>query len=253
MNRHKKPAIFGDGTNTTREAIDMNFPIIQQNQDLVQAVSARDLHEFLNSGERFSRWFDRQLQFGFELDSDYIERTFMHATTNKEMQDYFISINMAKEVSMIQRSDEGRQVRKYFIECERKAMQSSTAPTLPDFTNPALAARAWADEVEAKMVAQEQLAIAAPKTAMYDAIIESDHLLAISDVAKHLGLSPQSLNSWLIDQGVYDKRRLPQKIFKTAFIDSGFGEMKLTDGGHTQPKITQLGQSWIVHNFNKWS
>lgn len=124
---------------------------------------------------------------------------------------------------------------------------------LPDFTNPALAARAWADEVEAKMIAQEQLAIAAPKTAMYDAIIESDHLLTISDVAKHLGLSPQALNSWLIDQGVYDKRRLPQKIFKTAFIDSGFGEMKLTDGGHTQPKITQLGQSWIVHNFNKWS
>lgn len=89
-----------------------------------KAVSARELHAFLGCTERFANWFERQLQFGFDENSDYVGCKTFNALANQELQDYAISIDMAKEVSMLQRSEKGKQARKYFLECERVANES---------------------------------------------------------------------------------------------------------------------------------
>ena len=108
----------------------MKFPIVQQHKDLQQAVSARELHDFLEMTERFSSWFDRMLAYGFSESSDF-EKCKTFNASNRELEDYFVSIDMAKEISMIQRSDKGKQARQYFLECERKLKEQSVTPAIP--------------------------------------------------------------------------------------------------------------------------
>ena len=94
-----------------------------------QLVSARELHEklILEEGktERFSQWFNRHLQYGFEENVDYVVCKKIYAANQyggeKELIDYAITIDMAKEICMLQKSDKGREFRKYFIECEKIA------------------------------------------------------------------------------------------------------------------------------------
>ena len=93
---------------------------ITTNEEGKQLVSARELHEFLEVTERFSNWFNRQLQYGFVENVDFTSVKSLTVVNNgakKELQDYAITIDMAKEISMIQRTE---QARRYFIKCEEK-------------------------------------------------------------------------------------------------------------------------------------
>lgn len=94
------------------------------NEEGKQLVSARELHEFLEIGTRFNDWFSRMVEYGFAQDVDY-EKIINEVCTQKrvrtyEQVDYAISLDMAKEISMIQRSEKGKQARLYFIECEKQ-------------------------------------------------------------------------------------------------------------------------------------
>ena len=87
-------------------------------------VSARELHEFLEIETRFNDWFKRMISYGFEENSDFRLVTQKRATNNPKNPittyiDYEITIDMAKELSMIQRSEKGKQARQYFIQCEK--------------------------------------------------------------------------------------------------------------------------------------
>ena len=100
---------------------------ITTNEEGKQLVSARELHEklILEEGkeERFSQWFKRHLQYGFEENIDFTSVKIFTVVNNgakRELQDYAITIDMAKEICMLQKSDKGREFRKYFIECEKK-------------------------------------------------------------------------------------------------------------------------------------
>lgn len=98
----------------------MNELIKITEKDGQQLVSARELHEFLEVSERFSNWFNRQLQYGFVEGEDFTGCKVFNALAKQELQDYAITISMAKEISMIQRTEKGKQARKYFINCEKK-------------------------------------------------------------------------------------------------------------------------------------
>lgn len=103
----------------------MQFQIIprQVNGDTVQTVNARELHKFLESRQDFSTWIKSRVeQYGFEENVDYLIHKFMEQLPSgaKQKIDYHITIDMAKELAMVERNDKGREVRKYFIECERK-------------------------------------------------------------------------------------------------------------------------------------
>ena len=103
------------------------IPISENNGK--QAVSARDLYNFLGCTERFQSWFERQLQYGFAENTDYVGCKVFNALANQELQDYAMTIDMAKEVSMIQRSEKGKEARTYFIACEKKLKEQQKPMT----------------------------------------------------------------------------------------------------------------------------
>lgn len=99
------------------------IPILTKNGE--NAVSARDLHSFLDSKERFSSWFNRQLQYGFREGSDFVGCETFNALANQNLQDYVISLDMAKEISMIQKTEQGKKARQYFIEVDKQQRNQS--------------------------------------------------------------------------------------------------------------------------------
>lgn len=89
----------------------------------IETVNARELHSFLESRQNFSDWIKNRIeQYGFVDGADYLLHKFMAQLPSgaKQKIDYHISIDMAKELAMVERSDKGREARRYFIECERK-------------------------------------------------------------------------------------------------------------------------------------
>jgi len=217
----------------------MQFPIIQQNTDLQQAVSARELYSFLAPTERFASWFDRQLQYGFTDGKDYLGCEVFNTLANQTLTDFFVSIDMAKEISMIQRSDKGRQARQYFIECERRARQ----PAIPQSFSEALL-------LAGKL--QQQIEQDAPKVAHYDAVADRKTLLNATQVAQSVGIkSAQALNKRLSQVGVYNANCKRGKAFQAWFIQRGLGEMKQGDTGHMQPLFTTKGQMWVYELLSK--
>ncbi|WP_375616724.1 antA/AntB antirepressor family protein [Bartonella sp. AP58NXGY] len=102
-------------------------------QETVQTVNARELHAFLEIGKDFSTWIkDRIHQYKFEEGSDFIKTQDLRSPklgTAKSRAvtaiDYHLTLDMAKELSMVERNEKGRQARRYFIECEKKLKSQS--------------------------------------------------------------------------------------------------------------------------------
>ena len=80
-------------------------------------VSARELHKFLEVGQDFTNWIKRMINYGFELNQDFTVAKISEGKVTKH--EYIISLDMAKEISMIQRTKKGKQARQYFIQCEK--------------------------------------------------------------------------------------------------------------------------------------
>lgn len=87
-------------------------------------VNARDLHEFLGVETRFDKWIQRRIEeYGFTQVIDFIESPKManRGFWQAESKDYLISLDMAKELCMVERNEKGREARRYFIEMEKQA------------------------------------------------------------------------------------------------------------------------------------
>ena len=86
----------------------------------VQLANASDLHSFLEVKSNFRDWIKNRItDYGFIQDEDYI---IVHERTNgRPRKEYHITLDMGKELAMVERNEKGRQIRKYFIECERRA------------------------------------------------------------------------------------------------------------------------------------
>ncbi|MFZ7136729.1 antA/AntB antirepressor family protein [Avibacterium avium] len=97
----------------------------------VQLCNARELHQFVESKQQYSHWIkDRISDYGFVQDEDYIIVT--QRTNGRPRKEYHITLDMGKELAMVERNEKGRQVRKYFIECERKALQQPKQLASPE-------------------------------------------------------------------------------------------------------------------------
>ena len=155
------------------------------NGEAIQTVSARELHEFLEVKSRFNDWINNRIEeYEFIENQDFVTFT-KNLVKGRPSIEYHISLDMAKELSMVERNDKGKQARLYFIECERKA---KSAPMLPQTFSEAL--RLAAD-------LQDQLALAAPKAAALDRISQADGDLCLTDAAKTLGMKRTELFDWL--------------------------------------------------------
>lgn len=93
-----------------------------------QAVMGRDLHTFLEVSERYTQWFDRMEEYGFTAGQDFIREN-GKSTGGRPRQDHIISLDMAKEIAMIQRTEKGKQARQYFIEVEKRHRQAQPVMT----------------------------------------------------------------------------------------------------------------------------
>ena len=102
----------------------MNNEIITINEkDGIKTVSARELHKKLEVKTQYRDWIKRMIEYGFEENKDYVTVAQKKATAQGNesvFKEHYISLDMAKEICMIQRSEIGRKVRQYFIECEKK-------------------------------------------------------------------------------------------------------------------------------------
>lgn len=111
---------------------------IKTNENGEQLVSGRELHEFLEVGTKYTQWFDEMTKYGFVENVDY--STLNELSEKKEgsrfvkrtIINHAMTLDMAKEISMIQRTEKGKQARLYFIEVEKqyKLDTSSLSPEL---------------------------------------------------------------------------------------------------------------------------
>ena len=130
-----------------------------------------------------------------------------------------------------------------------KELEAKQSILLPNFTDPAAAANAWAAEFKAKQHAEAQLSIAAPKVEYYEKVVERDHLLNATQVSQKLGMSAMKMNACLDGLAVYSKNVKRSRTFQQWFIDKGYGELKQTEAGYPQAMFTLAGEAWIVQKF----
>ncbi|EEC7264525.1 phage antirepressor Ant [Escherichia coli] len=99
-------------------------------------VNARDLHGFLEVGKDFSNWIRAKLnEYGFVENLDYILFSpNLAKTPGRRRKDYHLTLDTAKELAMVERNEKGRQIRRYFIECEKKLRNIQPVQTEQQFT-----------------------------------------------------------------------------------------------------------------------
>lgn len=85
----------------------------------INSADARELHAFLNSEQEFANWIKNRItQYGFTENQDYIIKTTY--TGRRPRKEYFITLNMAKELCMVENNAKGKEARQYFIKCEQE-------------------------------------------------------------------------------------------------------------------------------------
>lgn len=223
--------------------------VIQQHKDLQQAVEAKQLYAELGLDKsNWAKWSQRNItnnEFAVEY-ADYVG--FVQITNGNQTANYLLSIPFAKKLAMQVKTEKGETVRNYFLECEQKAQQVQIA--LPNFTDPAAAAEAWAKEYREKQALAITLEQAQPKINHYDKVVERKNLLNATQVGEKLdGMSAIILNRHLAELGVYNKSVKRGKVFSTWFIQKGYGEMKQSDAGFDQALFTQKGQAWVIEQL----
>lgn len=116
----------------------------------INTVDARELHEFLEVGTRFDIWFDRRVkEYDFIINSDFCS-FLIESSGGRPSTEYCITLDMAKELSMVENNEKGRDARKYFIQCEKRLKEIAVPQSYAD------ALRAYANEIEMKELALKQ-------------------------------------------------------------------------------------------------
>jgi phage anti-repressor protein len=88
-------------------------------------INAREMYEFLESGQDFSDWIKSRIEKYKFLEGEDFSIILWKSTGGRPAKEYLLSIDMAKEIAMVENNDKGRQVRRYFIECEKRLKAGS--------------------------------------------------------------------------------------------------------------------------------
>lgn len=211
-----------------------------------QLVSARELHEFLGIGSQYSIWFDRMCGYGFAENTDFVainQKRLTAQGNETTFVDHAMSIEMAKEISMIQRTDKGREARKYFIECERKLKEVLTSQLPQDYLS----------ALKALVVAEEQKALMQPQVEYYQKVLNPNaqetefvKYMTVSAIAKDLGMSAQKLNKILHEKEIIYKQS-DIWYFYAKYEDRipEYADYVVTEYGQTL-KFSEKGREWII-------
>lgn len=176
-----------------------NVVIPLTDHDGTQAVMGRDLHAFLEVRDNYTDWMKRMIAYGFSAGQDFSEFSDKPKGAGRPRTDHIVSLDMAKEISMIQRTDKGKQARQYFIECERRAKQptiNGAELTRMELIQIAMNAETERLQLEAKNKELE------PKADAYDEFIDATGKYNIGTVAKMFGKGQNWLFRELRNAGV---------------------------------------------------
>ena len=226
-----------------------------------QTISARELHKEIGSTERFSAWFERQLQFGFVEDEDYTSVksfTVVNNGAKKEIDDYDLSVDMAKQICMVQKNDKAKIIRKYLIDLEKAwntpeqvfaralKMADQTINRLK-FENHALTQKIEQDK---------------PKTIFADAVSTSYTSILVGDLAKLIcqngvQIGQKRLFEWLRKNDYLIKNGSSRNMPQQRYLEQGLFEVKESsvqnpDGSvriTRTTKVTGKGQVYFVNKF----
>ena len=218
-------------------------------------VLGRDLHEALEIQTPYRIWFPRMCEYGFEDGNDYTPYKFVHPQNKQEIVDHQLTIPMAKEICMLQRSDKGREFRQYFIKIEEQwnTPEAVMARALK-FANQKLAEIQQSNlKLTEKVAIQEQQIIEMqPKVTYYDIVLNCKDLVTITTIAKDYGKSGQWMNETLHELGIQYKQGkiwlLYQKHAEQGYTSTKTSIYDGTDGEkHTSVHTywTQKGRLFI--------
>lgn len=218
--------------------------IIKVNND-TQMVSARDLHREVGSTERFSSWFERQLQYGFVENEDFVGCKKFNTLANQELQDYELSVDMAKHICMVQKNEKAKTVRQYLIELEK-------AWNTPE----QIMARALRVAEQTISNLNTKVLEMKPKADFFDAVADSKTAISMNDASKVLaipGYGRNNLFEFLRNEGILDKFNVPYQ----RYVDCGWFrviEQKYTKNGEqcvsTKTLVYQKGLDAIRKRIN---
>lgn len=217
-------------------------------------LSARELHKELNVTDRFTRWFERMGEYGFEENIDFTSvksSTLVNNGATRELQDYQITLDMAKEIAMLQRNEKGKQIRKKLIELE-KAWNSPEK----------VMARAL--DIAHKTIANLQIENEEmkPKALFADTVAASDSSILAGQEAKLISQSGCKMGqnrffAWLRENGYLcskgENYNMPtQKSREMDLIEIKIRTVTNPDGSVREtktPVITGKGQIYFINKF----
>ena len=219
------------------------------------AVSARELHEFLGVETPYHKWFPRMCEYGFIESEDYlVTDIFVHnpAGGPQSMKDAALSIDMVKEICMIQRNEKGKLARQYFLALER------------DWNSPErVMARALEIAHKKLRCLEEQRELDRPKVLFANAVAAARTSILVGELAKVLkqngvDMGQNRLFTWLRENGYLIRRNGSDYNMPTQkAMEMGLFEIKETvvahADGHTDtkktPKVTGRGQQYFINKF----
>lgn len=208
-------------------------------EESVPTVNARKLHEFLEVGKVFGAWIqDRITQYNFVENQDYVLTVSKTGIRQNVIQkDYHITLDMAKELSMVERNEKGKQARQYFIECERKVKAADPIEALKD---PAKLRQVLLGYTEKVLDLENKVAELVPKVEAYDRFATfTEGSYCIRDTAKMLGVKEKALVQSLLQWKWVYRRPMSSNLLGYAEREQmGYVEHKVTEG--TKPD----GSKW---------
>lgn len=226
---------------------------VNDNQEPI--VSARQLHKTLEVKTRFSQWVEQNFK-GFEENYDFssvVTTTQLNQYGGtKELQDYALSLDTAKHLAMMSKTDKGKEVRQYFIQVEK------------DFNSPEkIMARAllMADKKIHKL--EKQIEADKPKVLFADAVSASHTSILVGELAKLISqngykIGANRLFAWMRENGYLIKRKGSDWNMPTQrSMDLKLFEIKETNVQHADghisvnktPKVTGKGQQYFINKF----
>ena len=210
-------------------------------------VSGRELHEFLEVATQYTKWFDRMKEYGFVENTDFvtvIQKRLTAQGNETTYTDHALKIDMAKEISMIQRNERGKQARQYFIEIEKR------------WNSPEMIMKRALEYADAQiqklttsnLVLEQRVNELQPKATYYDLILQNKSLISISVIAKDYGMGAQTMNKLLHKLGVQYKQGDIWLLY-AKYQDKGYTQTYLhaVDAEKSKPhtKWTQAGRIFI--------
>ncbi len=189
-------------------------------------VLARDLHEFLKVKTAYKDWFPRMCEYGFAEGEDYC--SFLSDRSDglpgKPRQDAQLTIDMAKEICMLQRNEKGKQARQYFLQLERE--WNSPEAVMSRALRMAEERLERFKAINANLSVQN--AIMQPKAEYFDGLCDRESLTGIRETAKLLGIKQNDFVKWLIDHKYIYRDKRGRLMPYAEHVDSGLFTVKET-------------------------